>query len=373
MAARLRVLLVTPDFPPALGGIQLLLHGLARHLAADVRVVTLHPSGRRSSDAGEPSADRNMQVRRVRAGRSGHRLDVARLNATAIAEAIRHRPDVVVSGHVVTAPAARLLSARLSVPYVQYVYAAEVSRRPRVARLAMAGAAAVLAVSEHSAALARGAGAPEGRVHVVHPGVDMKSASAKQSDTIPTLLTVARLADLYKGHDVILRAAPLVAARVPGVRWLVVGGGPLLDVYRSTAAATAADGVVRFTGAVSDTERDVLLGGAHVFALPSREGRSGGEGFGIVYLEASLHGLPAIAGDMGGARDAVVDGVTGLLVDATDHVAVAAAACRLLLDPPFARRLGAAGRERAETYTWTRMADQVLDVLTAAVATARRG
>jgi phosphatidylinositol alpha-1,6-mannosyltransferase len=105
---------------------------------------------------------------------------------------------------------------------------------------------------------------------------------------------------------------------------------------------------------VSDAERDAWLERAWVFAMPSRvpAGGPGGEGFGIVYLEAAARGLPVVAGDRGGAVDAVDGGRTGLLVDATDHLAVADALTTLLLDRERAEEMGRAGRERAREFAW---------------------
>ena len=103
---------------------------------------------------------------------------------------------------------------------------------------------------------------------------------------------------------------------------------------------------MRFLGAVSDAERDTWLRRADLLAMPSRLPGAGraGEGFGIVYLEAGAYGKPVVAGNVGGALDAVRDGETGLLVDPADAHAVAEAIARLLLDPDLARRLGAGGR-----------------------------
>jgi phosphatidylinositol alpha-1,6-mannosyltransferase len=78
------------------------------------------------------------------------------------------------------------------------------------------------------------------------------------------------------------------------------------------------------------------------------------EGWGNVFLEAAACGRPVVVGDSGGARETVVHGETGLLVDGRDEAAVADAVASLLDDPPYARRLGKAGRARVEAeHTWT--------------------
>jgi phosphatidylinositol alpha-1,6-mannosyltransferase len=122
---------------------------------------------------------------------------------------------------------------------------------------------------------------------------------------------------------------------------------------------------VRFLGAVDATERDAWLDRAHAFAMPSRvpDGGIGGEGFGIAFIEAGAHGLPVLAGDRGGARDAVRHGETGLLVDATDPRAVADGLITLLSDRAYAQRLGAAGAARARELAWPRVAAAVEELL----------
>ena len=99
--------------------------------------------------------------------------------------------------------------------------------------------------------------------------------------------------------------------------------------------------------------------------MPSRlpAGGFAGEGFGIVYLEADAHGCPVVAGAVGGALDAVADGESGLLVDPTDHVAVAAALTELLSEPRRRRQLGQAGARRAEAFAWPLIAAQVEDLV----------
>ena len=169
----------------------------------------------------------------------------------------------------------------------------------------------------------------------------------------------------YKGHDTILRALPAIRARVPDVHWIVVGEGRLRPRLEALADSLGVREAVTFTGHVTDGERDELLESAHLFAMPSRlpdEG-NGGEGFGIVFLEAGAHGLPVVAGAVGGALDAVIDGQTGLLVDPTSSEAVGAAITELLLDPERAARLGLQGAAHARECTWERHAAAVRELM----------
>jgi phosphatidylinositol alpha-1,6-mannosyltransferase len=288
------------------------------------------------------------------------------------------RPDVVLSGHVVTGPAALAVQALLGVPVIQYLYSKELSARPRLSGLIVRRADASVAISSHTREQAAALGAPAAKLHTILPGVEATSEpparSLQKQGHAPTVITVARLEDRYKGFDVMLRAVPLIRARVPDARWVVVGDGSLLPELEATAAAFGVADYVSFEGALGDEARDGWLDRADVFAMPSRlmPDGSGGEGFGIVYLEAAMHGLPSVAGDAGGSVDAVIDGDTGVTVDAADHVAVADAIADLLLDTERRRRLGEAARVRAELLSWTRMAEEVDRLIEAVVAAKRR-
>jgi glycosyltransferase involved in cell wall biosynthesis len=85
------------------------------------------------------------------------------------------------------------------------------------------------------------------------------------------------------------------------------------------------------------------------------------EGFGLVYLEAAAHGLPVVAHDVGGVADAVIDGVTGLLVPPERPLQLAAAFEKLIHDPALRRRLGTAGREWAGRNCWRKSAEALFN------------
>jgi phosphatidylinositol alpha-1,6-mannosyltransferase len=361
MAAEPRLLLLTPDFPPARGGIQLLSHRLATGIAGfDVEVVTLDAPGAAAFDASG-----SLRVRRVRTEeRAGATRNVP-LNAAALARAQRHRPEVVLSMHMVVSPAAAAVRRLLGARTVQYFYAKEIGARPSLARFAVKHADTVIAISAYSAALVRAVGASPEHLTLIPPGVDLPEQTAPLPCERPTFLTIARLEDRYKGHDVLLRALPLIRAKVPDARWVVIGDGPLRSGLEDLADSLGVADAVQFLGAVSDEERNIWLRRAHALAMPSRlpAGGFAGEGFGIVYLEAGAYGKPVLAANVAGALDAVRDGETGLLVDPTDQLAVAEAMTRLLLDAELARRLGRAGAEWAQSFAWPRICERVAAVL----------
>jgi phosphatidylinositol alpha-1,6-mannosyltransferase len=359
---RPRLLVITPDFPPALGGIQLTVHRIVSGLTRlDPHVVTLDGPGAREFDARAA-----LDVRRVPAPPGPAAAGNVVLNAAAIATAVRIRPELLLNAHIVTSPAAALLAAATGAPLTQCYYAKEIGHRPRLAAFAARRADAIISISSYTSGLLHELGVPDdGRIRLISPGVDLPSDPRPERSERPTVLTIARLADRYKGHDVMVQAIAIAREQVPAIEWVVVGEGPLRGELEALARARGVADHVRWLGGVSDAERDRWLRRTDVLAMPSRlpGGGRAGEGYGIVYLEASAYGKPVVAGNVAGAVDAVLDGETGLLVDPADPRAVAGAITRLLLDRELAARLGAAGARRADELAWPHTVARVEELL----------
>jgi phosphatidylinositol alpha-1,6-mannosyltransferase len=360
---RPRLLILTPDFPPAPGGIQVVTH----RLAAGIRGLETEVIAPDSPGAARFDATSGVRVHRVRGGERLRGGKNALLNVAALAHALSFRPDVTLSAHIVASPAAAAIRRALSSRTVQYFHAEEIGARPGLAGFAARQADASIAVSDYTAGLILAGGGSRGRVHVIANGTDIPGDPAPQPVDRPTILTIARIEERYKGHDTMVRALALVLAKVPDAQWVVIGDGSLRPAVEELARSYGVASSIRFLGAASDDQRDAWLARAQLLAMPSRlpAGGFAGEGFGIVYLEAGAYGKPVVAGNVGGAVDAVVDGETGLLVDPLDPLAVAEAITRLLQDGELARRLGAAGQARAQLYAWPRVVERVEALLLA--------
>ncbi len=171
-----------------------------------------------------------------------------------------------------------------------------------------------------------------------------------------------------KGQDVLVRALTAIRSRVPEAALLVVGDGPYRVQLERMIADLGLGGHVVLTGAVPWSELPAHYAAGDVFAMPCRTRNRGldVEGLGIVYLEASASGLPVVAGDSGGAPDAVLDGETGYVVPGRDVATVADRISGLLVDEARARRLGARGRAWVEEqWSWERSAERFDELLTA--------
>ncbi len=351
----------------------MLAHRLAAGLKGfETRVVTLDAPGATQFDVAS-----GLATRRVRGSKRLGAVRHVGLGAIALREALRFRPHLTLSVHIVASPAAVAISRVLGAHTVQYFHAKEIGNRPWLAAFAAREAHASIAVSSYTARLLAASGVGAAGINLIPPGVDLPSdpspttasgGGAPDHRSVaerPTFVTISRLEDRYKGHDVLIGALAAVRTKVPDVEWIVIGDGPLRSSLEQLARVHGVTDSVRFLGSVSDERRNCWLRRADLLAMPSRlpDGGKAGEGFGIVYLEAGAYGKPVVAGNVAGALDAVADGESGLLVDPTDPLAVADAITSLLLDRELARRLGSAGARRAQHFAWPAIVARVEAVL----------
>jgi phosphatidylinositol alpha-1,6-mannosyltransferase len=159
------------------------------------------------------------------------------------------------------------------------------------------------------------------------------------------IISVGRLVH-RKGQDKLIEAMPDVLRKIPNAHLLIVGVGPYKNHLEKLVNKLSLKENVTFAGRIMYDRLPSYLSAADLFAMPSRSRFFGleVEGLGIVYLEASACGIPVVAGNSGGAPDAVLEGVTGLCVDGTNVAEIASALIEICSDAERASHMGAAGR-----------------------------
>ena len=373
-----RTLLVTNDYPPRVGGIQRTLEALVRQLPPDeVSVLCPGWDGAERFDAEAP-----YRVFRQPEPFLWPSRDVL----GRVLEAVREsRAEVVLFGAAYPLALLGPYLAKRGIPYLPAAHGFEywLSLAPgthALMRRATSRASRVpVMCSAFIARVVRTAVPPDVPVSVMYPGADVRTfhPDLPVDDILdrhglggrPVVVCVSRLV-ARKGQDVLIRAMRSIGRRVPDAALLIVGAGPYRATLERMAAELAPPGAVVFAGQVPEEDLPRYYRAGDVFAMPCRN-RLGGfevEGWGNVFMEAAACGRPVVVGDSGGAREALVDGETGVLVRGGDVRQVADAVASLLADPARAEAMGRAGRERVErAYTWPRAAGELAAWLRAAV------
>lgn len=372
----IRHLLVTNDFPPKVGGIQSYLWELWRRLPSeDFLVLTSPYEGSEAFDRAQPYVVRRtpepvllpspLMTRRIR-----------RLAGEFGAEAVVLDPAVPLG----------LVGPELGLPYAAVLHGAEVTVpgrlplvRPLLARVLQRASLLISAGGYPEAEARRAAGGRLPPVVRVPPGVDVerfvprsaleRAGARARLGLPPAALLVNSVSRLVprKGMDVLIEATARLArsGRYPDLAVAIAGSGRDRARLEKLIARTGAP--VRLTGRIPDADLPDFYACADVFALCCRSRWHGleQEGFGIVFLEAAAAGVASVAGDSGGAAEAVTDGTTGLVVSRpSDPGAVARALERLLSDPDLRRRQGEAARARAvEEFAYDVLAGRLAEAL----------
>jgi glycosyltransferase involved in cell wall biosynthesis len=277
---------------------------------------------------------------------------------------VMHAHWVIPNGVIAT------LASRL--PLVVSLHGSDVfvaERYPVIGRAAskvFARSGRITACSADLAERAVRLGADRGRVDVVPYGVDTDRFRPSPADRArvrrelglgeaPVVFSAGRLV-AKKGFDVLIEAAGRLGAGRPDLAVLIAGDGDLREDLARRAASTG--GVVRLLGNRSQDDVAAIMAAADAIAVPSIQDDAGNvDGLPNFALEALASATPVVATRAGGLPSAVIHETSGLLVDARDPGALAAALGRLLDDRGFAVALGAAGRaDVTARFGWPRVA-----------------
>ncbi len=366
-----RILLVTPYFPPHVGGVEYYVHNLARvlrrRLAKQVVIVTTAQGSRRVRRA---EVDGMTIYRLPVVGRvsntpvgTGWYPALRRLMASERVELVNAHAPVPLFADVAALAAGAL-------PFVLTYHSGPMSKgRPlpdlligAYERLVLPRTAAradhVICCSDWVRSVFGPVFGPS--VTTISPGVDLEVFRPGDRALPDRVLFVGSLerGTEYKGLDDLLRAVALLRVRRPGVRLVVVGDGDRRGSFEGMSRELGIGDAVTFMGTLAPAELAVQYQESALLVLPSRF-----ESFGMVIAEAMACGRPVVATSVGGIPGLVADGVTGVLVPSGDVAALVVAVERVLGDERLATRLGAAGRDRVVAeLSWETQADRTAAV-----------
>ncbi len=365
---RARVLLITRNLPPVIGGMERLIGHVAAFLCTHFETTVIGPVGA-------------MRDTRAAAYRGCPLSPAALFLATAVVriyQAVRgFEPDVVFAGSGLVAPVARIAARRAKAPYAVYLHGLDIAASHRLYRSlfvpAIREAQLVIANSHYTAERARESGVAPARIRILPPGVSppedlpdhaQASATFRKRHALPEagpiLFAAGRLTPRKGLAAFIKQSLPNVLGQAPDAQLVIAGEVPRhaaqgvgdeAAAIREASAATGTTGHIHLIGPLDDAGLAEAWPAADVHLFPVRHDPADPEGFGMVALEAAAWGIPTVAFSAGGVADAVADGRSGRLVEPGDYAGFAQAILATLEDTD---RFTAPSRQFAADFAWPR-------------------
>ncbi|KKT71793.1 MAG: Glycosyl transferase group 1 [Candidatus Uhrbacteria bacterium GW2011_GWE2_45_35] len=359
---------MTPDFPPRTGGVARYLAALALYFKNDLRVITTPEKDCEVFDAEAPYPieRRDLFFKNfwprwfktvwllIKEGKSFELLIVSHVlpfgTAAWLSKFVTKKSYMVIVHGMDVSLACRSKQKRWLTEKVL-----------RGAKVVITNTKALAAEVERDFGVKRTVVCYPGIKNLGHLAPDQEESGRSKRDFV--LLTVSRLVS-RKGHLRVLKAISELQEQIPNLRYRIIGEGPELAEIIRVANELGIYDLLRLNGRVTDTEIAEAYDEADIFVMPTVVDEVDREGFGIVYLEAAVHGLPSIATDHPGVDEAVINNQTGLLVPDGDIEALKEAILRLRSNPKERRSLGSAARSRAtEDFVWEKSFEKLKSFL----------
>lgn len=362
------LLLLTWNFPPAVGGMETMMDHLFRGLRQrgnQIQTITTHGL------VSEPEKDVH------RAPRPGVPMYLLFAFCRGWNLCRKTRPDFILCGSILSAPAGWLLAVLFRVPWGVPLYGSDLLAGGRayrqLVRFLLRRASRLFPISRFTRSLVEQLGVNTRRAVLIPPGVDVHPFEQEPTEGAEALLehcanrrillTAGRLVRRKGVLEFVRDAMPELIRRFPNLLFLVVGDdGAQSLIHKKEGMRQQIEDLirrqeldhhVRLLGRLPDRDLIRLYFHADVFILPGLDLPGDVEGFGIVFSEAALAGVPAVATRTGGVPDAIEDGQTGLLVPPGDTPAIVEAVSSLLRNDEKRREMGQAAAQRArDTLAW---------------------
>jgi len=360
-----KIVMLALDFPPSIGGIQTCTFNMCLSLkeASPVIVAPYNPQSK-SFDMQQDFRIIRPKLRLFNTGRFGKLFYSLWCVGALFGLKKRNIIKIILCNHIWCGFPAFFINRLLRIPYAVITYGLEImddNNRFFVKKI-LKNASYVICCSEFTKQRVLNLGVNEDKIKKVFPAVNLNNPVFPEEgrnnlreklniDSKKVILSVCRL-DNYKGIDMVIEALFFVCQSLPNIKYIVIGVGREIGTLIKKTRRLNVEDKVLFLGQQNNEEIVRYFDLCDVFILASRnivlKRRVLAEGFGIVFLEANSFGKPVIAGNSGGIPDAVIDGVTGLLVNPEDPKEIAQAIIRLLKDEALAKRLGENGRRRVK-------------------------
>lgn len=370
----MKILLVSRNLPPLVGGMERLNWHMAEELAKYAEITLVCP---------KEAVDHNP------VNINSHGVDLKPLwkflvqaGWKTIKVAKSWKPDIILAGSGLTAPLA-LIAARLTgAKSVCYIHGLDVAVKHPLYKIlwhpAIRRMDKVIANSTATTELAKSIGVKEQRIGIVHPGVACPDKQPEPNtilqfrkkyalDDKTILLSVGRLTTRKGLEEFVRYSLPEIAQVYPDILLVVIGDAPKDSLYakaqtpekiQETANLNGVGNNIKFLGVITDREMlSAAYGSASVHVFPVKHIDGDPEGFGMVAIESAAHGLPTVGFATGGIIDAISDGRSGFLVKTPDYQELAKKII-LLLDGK--ENMNSTCIEFSEKFSWDNFGKKIL-------------
>lgn len=375
----MNVLILSNNFPPVVGGISNFTQNIAIELVNRCHnvIVLCKWFGYKCVVAD------SKQIFTVYRYRDFPRLSSFSVIIMTLYLALRKKSTVIFLGEFQSTHGIGAILAKklFGIPYVILIHGNEMnyyfklsSIDRRASKRLLRNANLILVNSSATKKLVESYGYSSRSTFIIHPAVDPEKFNPDNNIRLSfknkyglnnkkILLTVARLRPL-KNHENVIKALPIVIKIVPDLIYLIIGEGEEKSNLLELTKDLGLEEYIRFTGNIDHEDVSNYFNICDVFIMPSKKMEHEYESFGMVFIEANACRKPVIGSKIGGIKEAVIDNVTGLLVDPYDIDEIASAIIRFLTDVEYAKQLGVNGRKRVEReLNWEVVGEKVENIL----------
>ncbi|MBU6176764.1 MAG: glycosyltransferase family 4 protein [Bacteroidetes bacterium] len=365
------ILISTQCFPPDIGGIENLMGGVAEWLSQKGIEVTVFADGKKSKD----DTGRIYRIRRFVGPKPFRRI----LKSFRIRHFVKNNISANDSDSAILFDSWKSLEPirKLNIHKICFAHGNELmsevnsSKWRRICKV-LKSADLIIANSNYTAMLLRSYEINPSRIKVFYPPINPQPApdedtkralESKFANKNPILATVARL-EPRKGIDTVIRSLPELIKLYPNLIYLVGGEGNDRQRLEKIINDLKLKNHVKLLGQLSKQQRTIVFSHATLFVMPTRQVGKSVEGFGISYIEAGWYGVPSIASQIGGGGEAVINDVTGLVVDLNKPYEFTMTLVNILGNRELRNRLGAAAQDRSRNILcWDKAIDRLIDII----------
>jgi phosphatidylinositol alpha-1,6-mannosyltransferase len=363
------ILISTQCFPPAIGGIESLIHNLASQLHNRGYKISVFADKTKRDDSSF-DLKQPFNIQRF----SGPKPIRRRCKARAIANTIKQKKcDALITDSWKSLEHIRIPK---KIKVFCLAHGTELPLHPspskkRRIKKSLMKSSTIISNSKYTSSRLTPFVGGERPITVIHPAInrpsrpqdnDMQNVKASISGRSPVLISIGRL-ESRKGFDTVINILPELIKKYPNLLYVLIGDGSLRENISEVVQQSSLENNVLFAGYLDEGILNAWIASSDLFVLPARQVKDDVEGFGIAYIEAAWFGLPAIAGNSGGAKEAVIDCETGLVCDGDSRASVLEGIRKLLGDTALRNQMGKKAREHAQSLLWENVIEDYVKLI----------